>query len=115
MTRMRLRHPPAPLQEQFFQLWEQAPDSSAYNSGFAICMEGDVDVPLLQQAACMLFDRHQVCADGLRMCISACSDSYHLACSSSTCLTICSSCRSFGHVSARLLADPRLPCSTLLR
>lgn len=52
------------LQEQFFQLWEQAPASSAYNSGFAICLKGDVDVTLLQQAAHMLLDRHQVGACG---------------------------------------------------
>jgi AMP-binding enzyme C-terminal domain/Phosphopantetheine attachment site len=50
----------AALQEQFYQLWENAPDSSAYNSGFYLCLEGAVDLPMLQAAATMLFDRQQV-------------------------------------------------------
>ena len=48
------------VQEQFYQLWERAPDSSAYNSGFAAMLRGPVDVAALQIAARSLFKRQQV-------------------------------------------------------
>jgi hypothetical protein len=48
------------MQEQFYQLWENAPESSAYNSGFYLCLEGALDLDMLQAAAGMLFERQQV-------------------------------------------------------
>jgi hypothetical protein len=48
------------LQEQFYQLWEQNPASSAYNSGFYLCLEGQLDVNLLRAAAALLVERQQV-------------------------------------------------------
>ena len=48
------------VQEQFYQLWERAPDSAAYNSGFAALLRGPVDVAALQIAARSLFERQQV-------------------------------------------------------
>lgn len=48
------------MQEQFYQLWENAPDSTAYNSGFELCLEGNLDLKALQAAAAMLFERQQV-------------------------------------------------------
>ena len=48
------------MQEQFYQLWENAPDSSAYNSGFYMCVEGGLDLHMLQAAVRMLFERQQV-------------------------------------------------------
>lgn len=53
----------APLsfqQEQFYQLWERAPDSAAYNSGFTTFVEGPLVLPALQAAARMLLKRQQV-------------------------------------------------------
>ncbi len=47
-------------QEQHFQLWERAPDSSAYNSGFTSVLRGPLDTAALQAATRMLFDRQQV-------------------------------------------------------
>jgi hypothetical protein len=48
------------MQEQFYQLWESAPESSAYNSGFYLCLEGALDLDMLQAAVRMLFERQQV-------------------------------------------------------
>ena len=48
------------MQEQFYQLWENAPDSSAYNSGFYMCVKGGLDLHMLQAAVRMLFERQQV-------------------------------------------------------
>jgi hypothetical protein len=50
----------AAMQEQFYQLWENAPDSSAYNSGFYLCLEGNLGLDVLQAAVRMLFERQQV-------------------------------------------------------
>ena len=50
----------ADTQEQFYQLWEQNPASSAYNSGFFLCLEGGLDMNVLQAAAALLFERQQV-------------------------------------------------------
>ena len=47
-------------QEQFYQLWERAPDSAAYNSGFTSYLRGPVNMPALQAAARMMFKRQQV-------------------------------------------------------
>ena len=49
-----------PLQEQFYQLWESAPDSSAYNSGFTALLEGPLNVAALQAAVHAVFERQQV-------------------------------------------------------
>ena len=50
----------AAMQEQFYQLWENTPDSSAYNSGFYLCLEGALDFHMLQAAVRMLFERQEV-------------------------------------------------------
>jgi hypothetical protein len=53
----------APLsyqQEQFYQLWERAPDSSAYNSGFTAWIQGPIRLHALQAAARMVLKRQQV-------------------------------------------------------
>ena len=48
------------LQEQFFQLWQLAPASSTYNSGFSAFISGDLDATALQLAARMVFQRQEV-------------------------------------------------------
>ena len=48
------------LQEQFFQLWQLAPASNTYNSGFSAFISGDLDATALQLAACMVFQRQEV-------------------------------------------------------
>jgi hypothetical protein len=49
-----------PTQEQFFQLWERAPESAMYNSGFSAFLHGNLDVAALQAAAHMLCQRQEV-------------------------------------------------------
>jgi hypothetical protein len=48
-------------QEQFYQLWERAPDSAALNSGFSAMLLGSLHVPTLQAAVASVFERQQVC------------------------------------------------------
>ena len=64
-----------PMQEQFYQLWESAPDSSAYNSGFTALLEGSLNVAALQAAVHTVYERQQVChyfiSGALRHCIPA--------------------------------------------
>jgi hypothetical protein len=55
------------LQEQFFQLWQLAPASSTYNSGFSAFISGDLDATALQLAAHMVFQRQEV-QSGLLTC-----------------------------------------------
>lgn len=47
------------LQEQMFQLWVRAPNSSAYNSGFTAVLDGPLDAAALQRAAQLVCERQQ--------------------------------------------------------
>ena len=38
------------LQEQFFQLWQANPQSTAYSAGFVTVLAGALDTDLLQKA-----------------------------------------------------------------
>ena len=57
---LQLSSCPRSLQEQFFQLWQRAPNSGAYNSGFTAVLQGPVDLAALQTAARLVFERQQV-------------------------------------------------------
>ena len=48
------------IQEQFLQLWQQDPDSAAYNSPWGLRLEGHLDIPSLQAAVHLLAKRHLV-------------------------------------------------------
>jgi Phosphopantetheine attachment site len=54
---------PAPLsyqQEQFLQLWQQDPDSAAYNTPWGVRLQGELDPAALQAAVHHLAERHVV-------------------------------------------------------
>ena len=56
-----MKHPVFPvLQEQFYQLWESAPESAMYNSGFSAFLHGGVDTTALEAALHMLCQRQEV-------------------------------------------------------
>ena len=59
------------LQEQFLQLWQQDPESAAYNTPWGICLQGILEIEALQAAVRLLAERHLV-----RSCvqIDTCSD-----------------------------------------
>ena len=48
------------IQEQFLQLWQQDPDSAAYNSPWGLRLEGHLDMAVLQAAVHLLAKRHLV-------------------------------------------------------
>ena len=53
----------APLsyqQEQFLQLWQQDPNSAAYNTPWGVRLQGELDAAALQAAVHLLAQRHMV-------------------------------------------------------
>ncbi len=48
------------LQEQFFQLWQANPSSTAYNAGFVTVLAGGLDARMLQNAVHLLFNQQEV-------------------------------------------------------
>ena len=100
-------------QEQFFQLWNRDPASTAYNSGFAMVLQGPLDVAALQAAAQLVFERQQVgcsqcrCAIPKRQSGSRCRAEPHLLMVDRPCLPLLQSLRT------RFVRDDEVPAQRI--